>query len=731
MNIRMIRFLTGGCLVGILLFSTAMATSISYQGRLNSSGVPFTGSADLEFQLYDAVVGGNPVGFPETRNGWPVTDGLFQVELDFGAGAFDGSARWLEITVDGTPLAPRQPITAAPVAAFALNGNEGPPGPQGPEGPEGPPGAEGPTGPEGPPGPQGLDGPQGPAGPQGPEGPPGIQGEPGPAGLEGPQGPVGPVGPHGPQGLTGQIGPEGPPGPAGPEGPRGPEGASPYTYDPVYGAIEYAFGPTRLLFEPRFRRIINGAADNSAGFGATVSGGGSLSYPNSASGRYSFVGGGFNNLASGSGSTVVGGGREGLPNVASGDHSFIGGGHNNSASGLLATVVGGGGISGQANIASGSWSTIAGGRGNKVLAVDSSVLGGFDNMASGTGSVVAGGRRNTASGAFSITLGGAGNCAAARGSLAAGLGAKTRPGSKPGSSGDPGEACEGVPVAGTFGDEGTFVWADSQLGDFISTGDDQFLVRANGGVGINTNDPRSELHVLGASPTSEFSGQLKIEGSETSGGAETGAAISFQGHDGNVARVWGAIRSVKENSSIDNTDSVMRFYTRSFETSLRETMRIDSEGVVYNETGSWAVFSDERLKDEIHPLDGALDRLLSLEGVTFRYRDPDSPMTANGIRTGFVAQQVEQVFPEWVGENAEGIKYVAPSGFEALTVEALRELAARQDATVAALRDRVEDQQQRLARLEMQLRALASDAQIDDSPRIDWATRLADAGGKR
>jgi hypothetical protein len=284
-------------------------------------------------------------------------------------------------------------------------------------------------------------------------------------------------------------------------------------------------------------------------------------------------------------------------------------------------------------------------------------------------------------------------------------------------------ACAGVDATGDLnGDEGTFVWAGSTEGNFVSTGPNQFLVRAPGGVGINTNEPKSELHVRGPDLDSKFDGHIRIESSEEDGTAESGAAISFQGHDGEIGRVWGVIRSVKENSTIGDTDSVMRFFTRSFEESLRETMRIDSDGNVYNTNGAWSVLSDRRLKDDIRPLAGALDRLLALEGVTFRYREPDTPMTADGVRTGFLAQQVEQVFPEWVGENAEGIKYVSPSGFEALTVEALRELARRQEATIAELREQADNREQRLARLEMQMRALAA---------ADRNGRGASAGGQR
>src|SRR5439155_6873876 len=37
--------------------------------------------------------------------------------------------------------------------------------------------------------------------------------------------------------------------------------------------------------------------------------------------------------------------------------------------------------------------------------------------------------------------------------------------------------------------------------------------------------------------------------------------------------------------------------------------------------GSWAVFSDARLKKNVQPLEGALDRLMRLQGVTFEYKD--------------------------------------------------------------------------------------------------------------
>lgn len=104
----------------------AQGTAFSYQGRLNTNGVPTTGLYDFQFYLRDALTGGSPVGTTNSRPGLGVTNGVFGVTLDFGSAAFSGAARWLEITVrtNGgiyTNLSPRQPLLAVPYAITASN----------------------------------------------------------------------------------------------------------------------------------------------------------------------------------------------------------------------------------------------------------------------------------------------------------------------------------------------------------------------------------------------------------------------------------------------------------------------------------------------------------------------------------------------------------------------------------------------------------------------------------
>lgn len=116
-------------------------------------------------------------------------------------------------------------------------------------------------------------------------------------------------------------------------------------------------------------------------------------------------------------------------------------------------------------------------------------------------------------------------------------------------------------------------------------------------------------------------------------------------------------------------------------------------GTAANTTGTWSVFSDGRLKRDVTPIGpGTLDRLLSLRGYTFSYDREAHPdmMLPNGNRIGFLAEQVEGVFPDWVSTGPDGYRYLSEQGVTALTVEAMRELRKEKDADLAAARTRIE-----------------------------------------
>ena len=98
-------------------------TAFSYQGRLDVSGSPANANYDFLFLLFDALSGGAQQGASASRPNVMVTNGIFNVSVDFGAN-FPGANRFLEIRVKPaggptfTVLTPRQQITSTP---YALN----------------------------------------------------------------------------------------------------------------------------------------------------------------------------------------------------------------------------------------------------------------------------------------------------------------------------------------------------------------------------------------------------------------------------------------------------------------------------------------------------------------------------------------------------------------------------------------------------------------------------------
>jgi hypothetical protein len=144
-------------------------------------------------------------------------------------------------------------------------------------------------------------------------------------------------------------------------------------------------------------------------------------------------------------------------------------------------------------------------------------------------------------------------------------------------------------------------------------------------------------------------------------------------------------------------------------------------GTPYRTGGTtWAIWSDARLKQNVDDLQGALDQMLRLHSVNFEYRDGDR--YGQGRQRGFLAQEVQKVFPDWVSTAPDGMLAVECKGFEALTVEALRELRTEKDQAIqrlseenAALKTSVTAQQARLAALEELVRTQLQSAVVPKS----------------
>ena len=259
--------------------------------------------------------------------------------------------------------------------------------------------------------------------------------------------------------------------------------------------------------------------------GAVIGGGGgsesALQNRVTEEGSYATIGGGIGNVASDFGATIGGGDS----NEAPGEHSTIGGGFTNTAS--EAATVGGG----QGNTADGFSATIGGGTSNVASGEYATVAGGEFNEATGDHSYVGGGRDNRATGMLATVPGGFQSWATGFVSFAAGYNARAA-------------------------HDGAFVWTDTEgiPTPFSSTGPDQFLIRAAGGVGIGTNAPRGALHLtetsLGISEAAFSDDALIVEGDRP----VIGVYATFQSN----TRPGLVLAGVEDNGDVIDKWSIVR-----------------------------------------------------------------------------------------------------------------------------------------------------------------------------
>ncbi len=99
-----------------------------------------------------------------------------------------------------------------------------------------------------------------------------------------------------------------------------------------------------------------------------------------------------------------------------------------------------------------------------------------------------------------------------------------------------------------------------------------------------------------------------------------------------------------------------------------------SNGWNISTAGGLSGSSDARMKEDVQPIPHALSKLLQVRGVEFKWKQgaPDAGKRSLGV----IAQEVEKVFPELVGEGEKG-KTVAYAQLIAPMIEAMRELAAQ------------------------------------------------------
>ncbi len=108
------------------LTAIAQTTTFTYQGKLTDNGTPQS-IYEMQFKLFGSVGGSDQIGGTITNPNVSVNQGVFTVNLDFGAAAFPGADRYLEISVrrnsgeSFVTLNPRQQIASSPYSIRTLS----------------------------------------------------------------------------------------------------------------------------------------------------------------------------------------------------------------------------------------------------------------------------------------------------------------------------------------------------------------------------------------------------------------------------------------------------------------------------------------------------------------------------------------------------------------------------------------------------------------------------------
>jgi len=223
-----------------------------------------------------------------------------------------------------------------------------------------------------------------------------------------------------------------------------------------------------------------GTSNQAAGISSLVIGG----FDNHGLAIDSFVGAGAGNRASGPRAVVVGGGY----NLASGPWSFIGGGGRETGSGSA-------GASLEDHVAVAKWAAIGGGNGNRAGAsaaqTGATIAGGEQNQALNTDATVIGGAQNFANAAYATVIGGQGNTAPNTAATIGGGVSNAATGQWPTVPGGNSNVAGGnysfaAGRQAKVSNAGSMALADASPFDFFSAANNQFAVRAVGGVRVVT-----------------------------------------------------------------------------------------------------------------------------------------------------------------------------------------------------------------------------------------------------
>ena len=215
-----------------------------------------------------------------------------------------------------------------------------------------------------------------------------------------------------------------------------------------------------------------------------------------------------------------------------------------------------------------------------------------------------------------------------------------------------------------------------------TTGLNRLLITKQGNVGINTNLQKPTcglpdcsttrfLHVHSNSTGAVDASQLVLSTESAANGSIAGgvgfSAAKSAGPDRRVGVITGHITTPPGSTLKGN---LLLWTNNNGANNFNGVLNSDADFWVRGNTDTFkfTATSDRRLKKKIRPLEGSLPKVLALRGVSFNWKNPDYPE----INLGFIAQDVEKVFPELITSEKDGKKSMSYIGLVAPVIEAIK-----------------------------------------------------------
>jgi len=190
---------------------------------------------------------------------------------------------------------------------------------------------------------------------------------------------------------------------------------------------------------------------------------------------------------------------------------------------------------------------------------------------------------------------------------------------------------------------------------------------ATGNVGIGTTSPLATLHVLGSDAGFRITGTSRAQMLLTNATSQwqiespTGASNVPAGAFGIIESGTGTRLTILTGGNVGIGTTGPAYL-------------LDVAGTI-RATGDVIAYSDARVKDNIETVKDALQTITSLRGVTYTRNDSED----KSEKVGVIAQEVLEILPQVVQQDAEGNYSVAYGNIVGVLIEAIKELNAKID----------------------------------------------------